>query len=89
MILILFSHPSNASFTKSIAKQYYEDKTEWLQKIAQNQYRYSSDLEKSEKKHRREGKDLKKKKKVVEDIFYLVSRVEESFSGFGYGVEVN
>ena len=62
---------------------------QWLQKIAQNQYRYSSDLEKSEKKHRREGKDLKKKKKVVEDIFSLVSRVEESFSGFGYGVEVN
>ena len=61
---------------------------QWLQKIAQNQYRYSSDLEKSEKKHRREGKDLKKKK-VVEDIFSLVSRVEESFSGFGYGVEVN
>lgn len=37
---------------------------QWLQKIAQNQYRYSSDLEKSEKKHRREGKDLKKKKKL-------------------------
>lgn len=43
---------------------------QWLQKIAQNQYRYSSDLEKSEKKHRREGKDLKKKKKSCRRYFF-------------------
>ena len=42
---------------------------QWLQKIAQNQYRYSSDLEKSEKKHRREGKDLKKKKRCRRYFF--------------------